>query len=135
MRHRKAGKRLGRNASHRKEMMSNLVTSLFRYERIQTTDVKAKELRRIAEKLITLGKRGDLHARRLALRQVRDAEVLDKLFSDIADRNREREGGYTRIFKLRLRKGDAALVSAIELVEKSENAPAQPAEEVEEADE
>ena len=116
-------------------MMSNLVTSLFRYERIQTTDVKAKELRRIAEKLITLGKRGDLHARRLALRQVRDAEVLDKLFSDIADRNREREGGYTRIFKLRLRKGGAALVSAIELVEKSENAPAQPAEEVEEADE
>lgn len=117
MRHRKAGRKLGRNASHRKALMSNMVTSLFRYERIQTTDAKAKELRRVADKLITLGKRGDLHARRLALREIRDKEILAKLFEDIAERNRERPGGYTRIVKLTNRRGDNAPVSIIELVE------------------
>lgn len=123
MRHRKAGRKLGRNASHRKALMSNLVTSLFRYERIQTTDAKAKELRQVADKLITLGKRGDLHARRLAVRQIRDKEVLDKLFSEIAPRNQEREGGYTRIMKLGARRGDNAPISVIELVERVEADP------------
>ncbi len=123
MRHRKAGRKLGRNASHRKALMSNLVTSLFRYERIQTTDAKAKELRRVADKLITLGKRGDLHARRLAVRQIRDKEVLDKLFSEIAPRNQDRAGGYTRIMKIGARRGDNAPISVIELVERVEAEP------------
>ena len=118
MRHRKAGRKLGRNASHRRAMFSNLVTSLFKYERIQTTDAKAKELRKIADKLITLGKRGDLHARRLVMRKIRDKEVVNKLFADIAKRNEERQGGYTRIMKLGYRHGDNAPVSAIELVER-----------------
>jgi len=99
--------------------MSNLVTSLFRYERIQTTDAKAKELRRVAEKLITLGKKGDLHARRLVMRQIGDEEVVSKLFGDISKRNENRQGGYTRILKLSVRHGDAAPVSAIELVERA----------------
>lgn len=119
MRHRKAGRKLGRNASHRKALMSNMVSSLFRYERIQTTDAKAKELRRVADKLITLGKRGDLHARRLALREIRDKDIIAKLFDDIAERNRERPGGYTRILKLANRRGDNAAISIIELVERS----------------
>ncbi len=119
MRHRKAGRKLGRNATHRKALMSNLVTSLFRYERIQTTDAKAKELRRVAEKLITLGKKGDLHARRLVMRQIGDEEVVSKLFGDISKRNENRQGGYTRILKLSVRHGDAAPVSAIELVERA----------------
>lgn len=140
MRHRKAGRKLGRNASHRRAMFSNLVSSLFRYERIQTTDAKAKELRRIADKLITLGKRGDLHARRLALRQIRDKDIVAKLFEDIAPRNAERQGGYTRIIKLANRAGDNAPVSFIELVERDEDAgattPEAPeADEVEEVDE
>ncbi len=106
-------------------MFSNLVTSLFRYERIQTTDAKAKELRSIADKLITLGKRGDLHARRLALRSLHDREILSKLFDDLAPRNASRSGGYTRIIKLGQRAGDGAHIALIELVEqKSSSAPA-----------
>lgn len=120
MRHRKAGRKFGRNASHRKAMFSNLVSSLFRHERIQTTEAKAKELRRVADKLITLGKRGDLHARRLALRTLRDRDVLQKLFNDIAPRNEGRPGGYTRIIKLRRRSGDNAPISIIELVEQQD---------------
>jgi len=104
-------------------MFTNLVTSLFRYERIQTTDAKAKELRRVADKLITLGKRGDLHARRLALRDLRDREILAKLFDDIAPRNADRQGGYTRIIKVGRRLGDNAPVSYIELVERVEEEP------------
>ena len=129
MRHRKSGRKLGRNASHRKAMMSNMVTSLFRHERIQTTDAKAKELRRVAEKLITLGKRGDLHARRLALKQISDKEVLTKLFTEIAERNSDRNGGYTRILKLTRRRGDNAPISIIELVERGDDADA-PSEDV-----
>ncbi len=106
-------------------MFSNLVTSLFRYERIQTTDTKAKELRSIADKLITLGKRGDLHARRLALRSLHDREILSKLFDDLAPRNASRSGGYTRIIKLGQRAGDGAHIALIELVEqKSSSTPA-----------
>ena len=105
-------------------MFSNLVTSLFRYERIQTTDAKAKELRSIADKLITLGKRGDLHARRLALRSLHDREILSKLFDDLAPRNASRSGGYTRIIKLGQRAGDGAHIALIELVEQKSSTPA-----------
>ncbi len=97
--------------------MRNMATSLFEHERIETTTAKAKELRPFAERLITLGKRGDLHARRLAGRQIADRDVLGKLFDDIAPRFTERPGGYTRILKLGNRRGDAAEMALIELVD------------------
>jgi large subunit ribosomal protein L17 len=117
MRHRKKGRKLSRTASHRRAMLRNLVTSLFRHERIETTTAKAKELRPYAERLITLAKRGDLHARRLAASKIQDSEVLGKLFADIGPRFEQRPGGYTRILKLGTRKGDAAEMSLIELVD------------------
>ena len=116
MRHNKIGRKLGRNSSHRKAMYRNMVTSLFEHGRIKTTDAKAKELRRIAEKLITLGKRGDLHARRRALSYVRSREVVEKLFDEISSQFATRPGGYTRIVKLGNRRGDNAPISLIELV-------------------
>ena len=116
MRHRKKGKKLSRTPSHKKATMRNMATSLFRHERIETTTAKAKELRPYAERLITLARRGDLHARRLAATKIQDREVLGKLFGDIAPRFAERPGGYTRILKLGHRKGDAAEMSLIELV-------------------
>ncbi len=119
MRHRKSGKRLGRNTSHRKAMMRNMVTSLFDCEKITTTDARAKELRKMAEKLITLASRGDLHSRRLALEVVRDSKTVDKLFETIAPRYADRPGGYTRIIKLGHRAGDNAALSIIELVEET----------------
>ena len=97
--------------------MRNMATSLFRYERIETTTAKAKELRPFAERLITLGKRGDLHARRLAGRLIADRQILGKLFDDIGPRFTERPGGYTRILKLGNRRGDAAEMALIELVD------------------
>ncbi len=121
MRHRKSGTVLGRDTAHRKAMFRNMVTSLLEHERIETTDAKAKELRRWAEKMITLGKKGDLHARRRALRVVRSKEVTAKLFDELAERYRDRPGGYTRIIKLGNRAGDAAPVSLIELVDRSED--------------
>lgn len=117
MRHNKAGRRLGRTTSHRNAMFRNMVTSFLDHERITTTDSKAKELRSIAEKMITLGKRGDLHALRQAASFIRDKKVVTKLFSSIASRYKEREGGYTRIIKLGIRPGDNASLSVIELVE------------------
>jgi large subunit ribosomal protein L17 len=99
--------------------MRNMVTSLLEHERIETTDAKAKALRSLADRMITLGKRGDLHARRQALRVVRDKQVTAKLFGDLAERFRDRPGGYTRVIKLGNRIGDAAPVSIIELVEDS----------------
>lgn len=117
MRHNKAGRRLGRTTSHRLAMFRNMVTSLLLHEKIQTTDAKAKELRPIAEKMITLGKRGDLHAIRQASAYIRDKKVVTKLFATIAPRYKERAGGYTRIVKLGIRPGDTASVSLIELVE------------------
>ncbi len=117
MRHRKGGRKLGRSSSHRQAMLRNMVTSLLDHERIQTTDAKAKELRRVAERMITLGKRGDLHARRQALSFIRSKEVTGKVFDELADRYRERPGGYTRVIKVGNRVGDAAPVSIIELVE------------------
>jgi large subunit ribosomal protein L17 len=117
MRHRKSGRKLNRTGSHRKAMFRNMVTSLLDHERIETTDAKAKELRRLTDRMITLGKRGDLHARRQALSVIRSKAVTAKLFDDLADRFRDRPGGYTRVIKVGNRSGDAAPVSIIELVE------------------
>lgn len=117
MRHNKAGRRLGRTTSHRVAMFRNMVTSFLEHEKITTTDAKAKELRSIAEKMITLGKKGDLHAMRQAASYIRDKKVVTKLFTTIAPRYNEREGGYTRIVKLGIRPGDNAPLSLIELVE------------------
>jgi large subunit ribosomal protein L17 len=116
MRHLNSGRKLGRTTEHRTALFRNMATSLFRHERIETTDAKAKELRSFAEKLITLAKRGDLHARRQAYQDIRDQEVLAKLFSDIGPRFKARNGGYTRIIKSRIRRGDNAPISIIELV-------------------
>ncbi len=117
MRHQKGVKKLGRNGSHRGALLRNLATELFRHERIRTTEVKAKALRGYAEKLITLGKKGGLSARRQAARDVQDHDVLRKLFADIAPRFKERPGGYTRVLKLEHRHGDAAAMALIELVD------------------
>lgn len=117
MRHRRARYKLSRNASHRKALMRNLVTELLRHGRIKTTLAKAKALRSPAEKMITLGKRGDLHARRQALAFIQSKDVVHELFDTIAAKYADREGGYTRILKLGQRKGDAAHIAIIELVE------------------
>lgn len=117
MRHNSAGRRLGRKTSHREAMFRNMVTSLLNHGKITTTDAKAKEIRVVAERMITLGKRGDLHSMRLAASVIREKSVVSKLFSTIAPRYKDRLGGYTRIIKLGIRQGDAAPVSLIELVE------------------
>jgi large subunit ribosomal protein L17 len=117
MRHRKSGRKLGRNTSHRKAMMRNMVTSFFDSEKINTTDARAKELRKMAEKLITMARRGDLHSRRLVLQVISDKKIVAKLFDVIAPRYADRPGGYTRIIKLGHRAGDNAALSMIELVE------------------
>jgi large subunit ribosomal protein L17 len=116
MRHLNAGRKLNRSASHRRALFRNLVTALLERERIKTTDAKAKETRRLAERMITLGKEGTLAARRRALTFVQSRAVVKKLFEDIAPRFKERSGGYTRIIKIGIRHGDAAPVSVIELV-------------------
>lgn len=120
MRHRKKGRNLSRTSSHRKATLKNMATSLFRHERIETTTAKAKELRPYAERLITLARRGDLHARRQAARHVADREVLGKLFSEIGPRFEGRPGGYTRVLKLGHRKGDSAEMALIELVDRAD---------------
>ncbi len=116
MRHRAKGRQLSRTASHRRALLNNMATSLFQHERIVTTEAKAKELRPFAEKLITLARRGDLHARRLVERKVKDREVLTKLFAEIGPRFAGRPGGYTRILKLGHRPGDGADQARIELL-------------------
>ena len=116
MRHRKAGSKFNRNSSHRKAMFRNMVTSLLKYERIKTTDQKAKELRSWADHIITLAKRGDLHARRQALSIVREKAVVHKIFEEAPKRFASVSGGYTRVIKLGRRQGDAAMMSLIELV-------------------
>ncbi len=116
MRHKLAGRKLGRTSSHRKAMFRNMVTSLIEHERIVTTTEKAKELRPIAEKMITLGKRGDLHARRQALGYIRSKDIVEKLFTEISDKFADRKGGYTRILKTGVRKGDTAEMAILELV-------------------
>jgi large subunit ribosomal protein L17 len=117
MRHANAGKKLGRDASHRKALYSNLTGALITHGRIETTEAKAKAVKPLAEKMITLGKRGDLHARRQAMAELRSNDVVHKLFSDVAPRFAERNGGYTRIVKLGPRQGDAANMALLELVD------------------
>ena len=115
MRHLKAGRKLGRTTSHRLATLRNMVTSLIEHEKIKTTDAKAKELKRLADKMITLGKRGDLHAVRQAMRVIRDKSVAKKLFDEVAPRFKDINGGYTRVLKYGRRHGDNAPVSIVEL--------------------
>jgi large subunit ribosomal protein L17 len=117
MRHRRAGKKLGRDASHRRALYSNLAGALIEHGRIKTTEAKAKAVKPFAEQMITLGKRGDLHARRLALAELRSQDVVHQLFADVAPRFADRPGGYTRIVKLGPRPGDAADMVYLELVD------------------
>ncbi len=127
MKHRVVGRRLDRTTEHRTAMLRNMVTSLFRHERITTTTPKAKELKRFAEKIVTLAKRATPHARRVAHRDVRDVEVLNKLFGSLAERFKARAGGYTRLVRVGRRHGDNAEIAVVELVDR---APAEaPAEE------
>jgi large subunit ribosomal protein L17 len=116
MRHKKFGRALGRSSAHRSAMFRNMVTSLFEFERIVTTTEKAKEVRPIAEKMITLAKKGDLHSRRQALNYIRSKKVVAKLFDQISSQFKERNGGYTRILQTGVRQGDAASMAIIELV-------------------
>ena len=116
MRHRAKGRQLSRTSSHKRAMLNNMAASLFEHGRVVTTEAKAKELRPFAEKLITLARRGDLHARRLVERRIKDRETLGKLFSEIGPRFAARPGGYTRILKLGHRPGDGADVARIELL-------------------
>ena len=116
MRHQKSGKKLGRDSSHRMAMLRNMATSLFKHEQLETTDTKAKELRPIVEKMISLAKRGDLHARRQALSYLNDKKTTHQLFEELKDRYINRQGGYVRIVKKGLRKGDGAPVSIIQLL-------------------
>jgi len=125
MRHLKAGRKLNRTSAHRKALFRNLVTSLIEHEQVRTTDAKAKELRRIADRMITLGKRGSLHARRQALSYIRSRSVVTKLFDEVAGRFKERPGGYTRVVKIGHRHGDAAPMSVIELTDRGEAAKAE----------
>lgn len=122
MRHKRAGVKLNRTTSHRQAMFRNMVTSLFKYDRIRTTDVKAKELRRWADQIITLAKRGDLHARRQVLAIVREKDIVHTLFADVEKRFGSKHGGYTRIVKIGARPGDAAPMSIIELISLEEKA-------------
>jgi large subunit ribosomal protein L17 len=117
MRHQRAGKKLGRDSAHRKALYSNLAGALIEHGRIETTEAKAKAVKPFAEKMITLGKRGDLHARRQALSALRSNDVVHHLFAEVAPRFSAREGGYTRIVKLGQRKGDAAEMAYLELVD------------------
>ena len=123
MKHRMGFNRLGRNRSHRKALYRSMVTALFKFERIKTTKPKAKEIRRVAERMITRAREDSLHNRRLVARSISDKGILAKLFTDIAPRFENRPGGYTRILKLGQRYGDASEMVLLELVERKERAP------------
>lgn len=125
MRHGIAGRKLGVTSSHRHAMFRNMAVALLKHEQITTTLPKAKELRPVAEKLITLGKRGGLHARRLAFAELRDQKIVAKLFSALADRYKSRPGGYTRVLRAGIRHGDAASMAVIELVDRDPTAKGQ----------
>lgn len=125
MRHRKGPRKLNRTSTHRKAMFANMAAALIKHEQITTTLPKAKELRRIVDRLVTLGKRGDLHARRQALSTVRDRALVEKLFSTLAERYADRPGGYTRVLKAGYRYGDSAPIAVIELVDRDEEAKGQ----------
>jgi large subunit ribosomal protein L17 len=122
MRHRKSGRKLNRTASHRKAMFANMAAALINHEQITTTLPKAKELKPFVEKLVTLAKRGDLHARRIAISRVRDETMVKKLFETIGPRFEDRHGGYTRVLKAGFRYGDNAPVAVIEFVDRDESA-------------
>ncbi len=127
MRHRKDHRKLGRSSSHRKAMLRNLVTSLLELEQVRTTEAKAKEVRRVAERMITLGKRGTLHARRQALRTIRSKDVAAKVFDTLSERYSERAGGYTRVMKVGRRVGDNAEMAIVQLLPEAESAPSESA--------
>jgi large subunit ribosomal protein L17 len=130
MRHHRAGKKLGRDSAHRKAMYANLAGSLIEHGRIKTTVAKAKAVKPFAEQMITLGKRGDLHARRLALAELRSQDVVHVLFAEVAPRFADRPGGYTRIVKIGPRQGDSARMAYLELVDyvpRAAGVPAAPA--------
>lgn len=122
MRHKKMGRRFGRHSGHRQAMFSNMAASLIRHEQIVTTLPKAKDLKRVMDKYITLAKRGDLNSRRLAVARLRDEDMVKKLFDVLADRYKDREGGYTRVLKAGFRHGDSAPRAVIELVDRDEDA-------------
>ncbi len=122
MRHRQSGRKLNRTSSHRKSLFKNMAQALLKHEQIVTTLPKAKELKRVVEKLITLGKKGNLHSRRLAFNQLRDKDMVLKLFDNLAKRYSDRKGGYTRVLKAGFRYGDAAPMALIELIDRDENA-------------
>ena len=122
MRHRQSGRKLNRTSSHRKSLFKNMAQALLKHEQIVTTLPKAKELKRVVEKLITLGKKGNLHSRRLAFNQIRDKDMVSKLFDTLAKRYSDRKGGYTRVLKAGFRYGDSAPMAVIELVDRDENA-------------
>ena len=139
MRHRISGRKLNRTSSHRKAMLGNMSAALIKHEQITTTVAKAKELRRTVDKLVTLGKRGTLHARRQALSTLQDAKLTDKLFSTLAERYKSRNGGYTRVMRAGFRYGDSAPMAIIELVDRDPEAKGQdsgplPAEAAEEGE-
>jgi len=122
MRHRKAGRKLNRTSTHRSALFANMANALIKHEQIVTTLPKAKELRRVVDRLITLAKRGDLHARRQAFARVRDEDMVSKLFETLGPRYAERPGGYTRVLKAGFRYGDSAPMAVIELVDRDEDA-------------
>ena len=122
MRHGLSGRKLGRTTAHRKAMFANMAAALIKLEQITTTLPKAKDLRRVVDRLITLGKRGNLHARRQAISVLQDAQLAQKLFGPLAERYSARSGGYTRVLKAGFRYGDAAPMAVIELVDRDENA-------------
>jgi len=125
MRHRRAGRRLNRTPSHRRAMFANMAAALIKHEQVVTTLPKAKELRRFADRLITLAKRGNLHSRRLAVSRIRDEAMVKKLFDVLGPRYKERSGGYTRVLKAGFRYGDSAPMAVIELVDRDEEARGQ----------
>ena len=125
MRHGFGHRKLNRSVSHRKAMFANMAVALLKHEQIQTTLPKAKDLRRVVDRLITLGKRGDLHARRQAMSMLRDRAITSKLFSELAERYKERPGGYTRVLKAGQRYGDMAPMAVIELVDRNTDAKGQ----------
>ena len=122
MRHRQTGRKLNRTSSHRKSLFKNMSQALIKHEQIVTTLPKAKELKRVIEKLITLGKKGSLHSRRLAFSKIRDKDMVSKLFDALATRYKDRNGGYSRVLKAGFRYGDSAPMAVIELVDRDENA-------------
>ena len=131
MRHGNSGRKFSRTKAHRQAMMESVVTALLKHERIKTTVPKAKEARKLADRIITLGKKGSLHARREAFRSVRDTEVITKLFDGLAKRFETRKGGYTRIIRVGLRRGDATEMALLELVDRPESATETEAPEIE----